>query len=69
MQMEDGRAVWVPAHAESSGGSCGSACCPGRPTEGGGSFVEIDHEHEVVKLQFTSKRLGGNGQILGMLKT
>lgn len=33
------------------------------------SFVKIYHEHEVVKLQFTTKRLWDNGQILGMLNT
>lgn len=33
------------------------------------SFVKIDHKHEVVKLQFTTKRLWDNGQILGMLNT
>lgn len=32
-------------------------------------FVKIDHEHEVVKLQFTTKRLWDHGQILGMLNT
>lgn len=33
------------------------------------SFVKIYHEHEVVKLQFTTKRLWENGPILGMLNT
>lgn len=33
------------------------------------SFVKIYHRHEVVKLQFTAKRLWDNGQILGMLNT
>lgn len=71
MQIEDGVVAADSRQIESSLVARGvSALLPSEANRGcQQSFVKIYHEHEVVKLQFTTKRLWDNGQILGMLNT
>ena len=71
MQIEGGREAAVSQQIESSLVARGvSAILPLEANRGcQQSFVKIYHEHEGVKLQFTTKRLWDNGQILGMLNT
>lgn len=71
MQIEDGKVAAASQQIESSLVAHGvSAILPLEANRGcQQSFVKIYHEHEVVKLQFTTKRLWGNGQILGLLNT
>lgn len=71
MQIEDGKVAAVSQQIESPLVARGvSAFQPLEANSGcQQSFVKIHHEHEVVKLQFTTKRLWDNRQILGMLNT
>lgn len=71
MQIEEGKGAVVSQQMEGSLVARGvSAIVPLEANRGcQQSFVKIYHEHEVVKLQFTTKRLRDNGQILGMLNT
>ena len=71
MQIADGEVAAVSRQIESSLVARGvSATLPSEANRGCQlSFVKIYHEHEVVKLQFTTNRLWNNGQILGMLNT
>lgn len=71
MQIAEGEVAAVSRQIESSLVACGvSAILPSEANRGcQPSFVKIYHEHEVVKLQFTTKRLWDHGQILGVLNT
>lgn len=71
MQIEDGKVAAASQQIESPLVARGvSAILPLEANRGcQQSFVKIHHRHEVVKLQFTTKRLWDNRQILGMLNT
>lgn len=71
MQIEDGKVTAASRQIESPLVARGvSAIFPLEANRGcQQGFVKIYHEHGVVKLQFTTKRLWDNREILGMLNT
>lgn len=71
MQIAEGEVAAVSRQIESSLVARGvSAILPLEANRGcQQGFVKIYHEHEVVKLQFTTERLWDNRQVVGMLNT